>query len=616
MLKKFRGHRLGRLVFLLLLVAATSQAQSSSFTYQGRLTDGGTAANGNYDLQFALFDSLSGGAQIGSTQTLNTVAVSNGAFTVSLDFGASSFNGANRFLEISAWPSGSGSFTLLSPRQRISSTPYAIRSLNATSADTVTVNGVPAGSGNYIQNTTSEQPASNFHVSGNGAAGGTLSATVIDASTQYNRDGNRILSNDGTNNLFVGVGTGPANTGLDNSFVGSQAGLSNVDGNANSFFGSGAGKSNINGAGDSFFGSSAGVKNSTAVANTFLGSSAGSSNTNGSSNTFVGNATGMNNINGAGNTFIGSSTGLANVSGIQNTMIGTGATLGSDGILNSTAIGHNARVDASNSLVLGSIKNVNGATADTNVGIGTTTPSNRLEVNLGSSTLNDPGITIQGQTSSLGDIGIRIKNTNGGNEWYIDSTGTGSNYGAGRLAFAIRGSGTPALALTPNGTLAIPSLGAASSTQATLCRNTSSEIAFCNSSSLRYKTNVATFYAGMNIISRLRPISFTWKQDGVKDIGFGAEEVEKVAPIFTFRNDKGQIEGVRYDRLGVVFVNAFIEQQAQIQKQAARIEQQQLQLKDQHIEAKQQEAEIAQLNARLQAVERALRKRPSRLRGR
>ncbi len=95
--------------------------------------------------------------------------------------------------------------------------------------------------------------------------------------------------------------------------------------------------------------------------------------------------------------------------------------------------------------------------------------------------------------------------------------------------------------------------------------------AFCNSSSLRYKTNVTNFAGGMNIINRLRPISFTWKQDGVKDIGFGAEEVERVAPLFTFRNDKGEIEGVRYDRLGVVFVNAFKEQQSQIQKQQEQL---------------------------------------------
>src|SRR2546425_952789 len=93
-------------VLATLLGASTAPGQTSSFTYQGRLADGGAAASGNYDLQFALFDSLSGGTQIGSTQTLNTVAVTGGVFTASLDFGVSSFTGANRFLEISARLSG------------------------------------------------------------------------------------------------------------------------------------------------------------------------------------------------------------------------------------------------------------------------------------------------------------------------------------------------------------------------------------------------------------------------------------------------------------------------------------------------------------------------------
>src|SRR5437867_7771138 len=189
---------------LALLLAATSAfAQASSFNYQGRLTDGGTAANGNYDLQFVLFDSLSGGAQVGSTQTVNTVAVSNGVFTVSLDFGANSFPGASRFLEFSARPTG-GSFTLLTPRQQITSTPYAVRSLNASSADSVPASGVPAGSGNYIQNSSSPQSSSNFNISGNGTAGGTLSGNLVNATTQYNLNGSRILSNPGFESLFDG----------------------------------------------------------------------------------------------------------------------------------------------------------------------------------------------------------------------------------------------------------------------------------------------------------------------------------------------------------------------------------------------------------------------------
>src|SRR5881392_3929499 len=126
-------------VVIAILVGATmTLAQTSSFIYQGRLTDGGTAANGNYDLQFGLFDRLSGGTQIGSTQTINSVAVSNGVFTVSLDFGANAFPGANRFLEISTRPSGGGAFTVLAPRQVITSTPYAVRSLSSATADTAT----------------------------------------------------------------------------------------------------------------------------------------------------------------------------------------------------------------------------------------------------------------------------------------------------------------------------------------------------------------------------------------------------------------------------------------------------------------------------------------------
>src|SRR5712691_10613121 len=95
-------------VLATLLGASTAPGQTSSFTYQGRLTDGGTVANGLYDLQFALFDNASSGAQIGSTQTLNSVLVSAGVFSVTLDFGANSFSGAKRFLEISERLSGTG----------------------------------------------------------------------------------------------------------------------------------------------------------------------------------------------------------------------------------------------------------------------------------------------------------------------------------------------------------------------------------------------------------------------------------------------------------------------------------------------------------------------------
>jgi hypothetical protein len=42
----------------------STAALGTTFTYQGRLADTGSAANGVYDLRFALYDALSGGAQM------------------------------------------------------------------------------------------------------------------------------------------------------------------------------------------------------------------------------------------------------------------------------------------------------------------------------------------------------------------------------------------------------------------------------------------------------------------------------------------------------------------------------------------------------------------------
>src|SRR5215203_1018719 len=89
--------------FLIGMAAITAVAQGTEFAYQGSLRDGPQPANAVYDLEFALFDALSAGTQLGTTQTRNGVTVTNGSFSVLLDFGAQ-FPGANRFLEIRIRP--------------------------------------------------------------------------------------------------------------------------------------------------------------------------------------------------------------------------------------------------------------------------------------------------------------------------------------------------------------------------------------------------------------------------------------------------------------------------------------------------------------------------------
>ncbi len=104
-------------------------ALGTGFTYQGRLTDGGSPANGTYDLRFILYDAETGGAQVGSIQAKEDVAVANGLFSVELDFGAAAFTGDARWLEIAVRPgsgTGTSGYTVLSPRQPVSPTPYAL----------------------------------------------------------------------------------------------------------------------------------------------------------------------------------------------------------------------------------------------------------------------------------------------------------------------------------------------------------------------------------------------------------------------------------------------------------------------------------------------------------
>ena len=207
---------------------------------------------------------------------------------------------------------------------------------------------------------------------------GTFGASVLNAATQLNIGGNRVLSISGNqelpnSNLFVGIGAGAVNTGIGNSFFGRNAGLNNTLGGSNSFFGIDAGRNNTLGTGNAFFGDTAGTGNLTGGANSFFGVFAGGSTTSGSRNTFIGR-----------------DTGNGNVTGSNNTILGANANVGATNLSFATALGAGAVVSASNSLVLGGIAGVNGGT-DTNIGIGTTAPQARLDVRNGNILVGSPG---------------------------------------------------------------------------------------------------------------------------------------------------------------------------------------------------------------------------------
>ena len=107
------------LLSALMPVIASSQV-STTFTYQGQLRLTGEPFTGMADLEFRLYDQLTGGAEIGSAQLRPDWPVEDGLFQVELDYGASAFDGSDRFLEISV------DGAPLIPRQKVTATPYAL----------------------------------------------------------------------------------------------------------------------------------------------------------------------------------------------------------------------------------------------------------------------------------------------------------------------------------------------------------------------------------------------------------------------------------------------------------------------------------------------------------
>ena len=505
------GRRFSLVLFLLAASTSAGFAQTTAFTYQGKLSDSGTPANGTYDLQFKLFDALAGGNQIGATVIRDDVTVASGVFTVTLDFLAAAFPGANRWVEIGVRAGVStGAFTTLSPLQPITSTPYALQSLNAATATnfsgklagavtgtqtatalannavttanladasvtdakitavaaskltgTIPVASVPGGSTNYIQNTATLQAASNFNISGNGLVGGNVGIGITpSAGNKLDVNGQALFRPGGSGGGFISLHTPNAETGL----------------------------------------------------------------------TINGNGTTRADLRFDGSTLklLASSAGIPPVT---------------NGIVIST---------------------------EGNVGIGT--------ASLAIAKLSVDGFgkdAIVG-TSNFG-VGVTGQGVFGGVRGFSDTPGARGVFGISLNGNGVEGSsnGTNNFGVFSNGFLGVDRLGTAGNT--TMCLNGSNQFATCGSS-LRYKTDLHPYAGGLNVIKRLQPLTYRWKSDYSLDVGFGAEDVAKINPLFVTFNDKGEVEGVKYDRLSTVFVNAFREQQVQIDRQQQLIQRQEQQI--------------------------------------
>jgi hypothetical protein len=120
---------------------ACSLGQSTAFTYQGQLKNGGQPVSGVHDLRFTLFTAASGGVQVGSAQCVDNVPVVDGVFTTPIDFGQQFATPAARFLQIELRADAgltcatTTGFTVLSSRQALTATPLANHAKSAFALD-------------------------------------------------------------------------------------------------------------------------------------------------------------------------------------------------------------------------------------------------------------------------------------------------------------------------------------------------------------------------------------------------------------------------------------------------------------------------------------------------
>lgn len=186
-----------QIICALLAAAATCGfAQGTAFTYQGRLNDGGGAANGLYDLRFKLFVDPLGNNQAGSTLLTNGVPVANGLFVVTLDFGAGIFTGTNYWLEVDVKTNGAVAYANLNPLQAVTPTPYAMFAES--------VAGGALAPGTYTNPVTLNNPGNSFTGTfiGNGAGVSNVNALTLnglDASGFWQLGGNNV-----TGGQFIG----------------------------------------------------------------------------------------------------------------------------------------------------------------------------------------------------------------------------------------------------------------------------------------------------------------------------------------------------------------------------------------------------------------------------
>lgn len=561
----------------LLALAATGNVLAAPWTYQGSLNDGGEPANGRYDLRLTLLNETSS-LSVSSPLTLHGVEVRDGQFSVEVDFGIDLATAPVLSILTEVQHNHSGFVALGAPKrfdakaalagvcwdtEGNSGTDPAVNFIGTTDAKALVFrtrnaqslriepseglfNGAP-----ITANVIAGSPA-NFVQAG--VRGATISGggATIDSGVAK---GNRVTDNYGTvaggwDNL-AGDEDG-SNTSSQFSVVG--GGASNVASGMSAVVSGGVGNralsdrsvvgGGLNNLADDFAATVGGGQINIAGGDHSV---VGGGRNNGASEQASVVSGGRNNLASGRYATVGG--GLNNAAGNANAVAAGGANNSATGV--SAFVGGGASNSASGgqSTVSGGIFNcagganswAGGTQAKVRPGTGSGAPGAACTGIPSSGTVGDAGSFVWADSQQTNFV------TSGTNQFLVRAFG-------GALITGNSAINSPeGNRLRVDGTLRIDALGSAGS--ASLCRNASNQIASC-SSSARYKDDIANLDLGLAAVSALRPVAYRWKESGAADLGFVAEEVAALDERLIVRNERGEIEGVRYDRLSAVLAGA------------------------------------------------------------
>ena len=355
----------------------------------------------------------------------------------------------------------------------------------------------------------------------------------------------------GTNALRFNTGDFSLLKGSYNTATGSSSLNSNTEGSYNTATGANALSLNTLGNRNTAIGYNALEKNTNSY-NTAIGSGALRNNTSGDNNTATGYDALTGNTTGVNNTAYGSSTLLSNSTGSGNTAFGYGALLsnltdGSSKGDNNSAIGNGAlrfNTTGSNNTASGNSALINNTTGSYNAAIG-----------------NDAGSYIANGSTD---------NTTSDYSVYLGSNTKASANNAQNevvIGYNAIGAGSNTIQL---GNTAVTTIGG--------------QVAWTAASDSRIKKNIVNSNYGLATVLKLRPVAYNLISNDLRQVGFIAQEVQKLVPeVVTGKEgdlSKGEILGITYSNLVPVLTKAIQEQQKQIKDQNAKIAAQQKQIEE------------------------------------